>query len=424
MGNRREGAKMIGDFKGLLRSLNAYKAFAAYNMVLIHAVSIMHPILAPLGYVQNDHVRGSMLRGFFSMTLPVLAGFFMRHLLGPYLKNGKLTADLKSQLKNMILAVLMLEGIRLYTITFDIGWVFSWQVLHFIALSVIVTYFCLRRGTRFLLGFLVADILLAFIVPLLTNQLSASMNFPKSVIGLWFWLKIFSLGALLAWASWWWKRNYLYSLVSFLAGCGLMYFFGFGDPENLKSFILLPPGILSYVPGTRNYWPFLPFYPLFLAGFFFRSFFFDIGNRRWHLPITLAIAAGGILGGIVGFSGVEIGVDNAFNAEIFRRGVPGTLVFIAVFYFSWMGLYYLLRGHRFRVIDRFIRWGGNVLTLYLTHTILFVLLRECLTKNPQLVTHIGGLGGLYILLHLVYVLSVYLSYNLVKFFNSRSKVNR
>lgn len=412
---------MIGDFKGLLRSLNAYKAFAAYNMVLIHAVSIMHPVLAPLGYGDRQ-VRGSMLRGFFSMTLPVIAGFYMRHLIGPYLENGRLRIDLSERMKTLVFSLLALEAIRLYTITFDLGWIFSWQVLHFIGLSVLVTYFCLKRGEKFLMGILLADIVLALILPPSIDQL-ASLEISPEILQWGSWIKSILFGALLARGAWMWKKNYFLSAMFLLAGMALMHFFGFRDPQNLTSFILLPAGIFSQVPGTRNFWPFLPFFPLFLFGYFLRFFLFDIKNQRWFLPLTAIVGIGGIIGLYLGFLSPDLKVlpTNAFSLEIFRRGLPGTMLFMSIFYFSWLGFYFLLKSHRFLWLDKWTQRAGNVLTLYLIHTLLYVLLKMFFLKIPELVNRYMGLGQMYLLLHVVYVLSVYLSYNFVRISNLRRK---
>ncbi len=325
-------------------------------------------------------------------------------------------------MKNLVFSLIALEAIRLYTITFDPGWMFSWQVLHFIGLSIVVTYLCLKRGEKFLLAILILDLVLAVILPRYVDHLSAHEFSPAAL--LWGgWIQSICLGVLMAWGMWIGKKNYFLSAVAFLIGSAVMHFFGFREPQNLTSFILLPVGIFSQVEGTRNFWPFLPFFPLFLFGYFLRSFLFDIKNQRWFIPMTAMMALAGAIGLYMGFLDPDLQVlpTNAFSFEIFRRGLPGTMLFMSIFYFGWLGFYLLLKSDRFLWLDKWIQRAGNVLTLYMIHTFLYVLLKIFLLNHPEAVNRYMNLGLMILLLHLVYVLSVYLSYNFVRISNSRRK---
>lgn len=409
---------MVGDYKGLLRGLNLYKIFAAYNMVLIHGVSIMHPVLIHFGYVENNHLRTSMLRGMFSMTLPLLAGFYLRHLVGPFFEEGKLTLSLRSQLPRLIFWIFTIEAIRLFSITGSVGWIFSWQVLHFIGLSSLVTYFALKTG-RWGLAIAVClsslgHYLISSLCGPLVIQMTSVSEFQLQFAG---WIFSF-LGASLAALGVWiyGKKNIVLTLTIFFGFFLVLTFFVHPEKENLVSLLNLPLGMFIPVKGDRNFWPFLAFYPLFVSGYFFRSFFFDLKNARYFLPLTALVAFLGVTSfyfGIVN-SGIDTGVANAMSFEVFQRGIPGTLVLISTAYFGWMFFYYLLRNNRFLWIDPWFRRSGNVLTIYVIHTVLFVLLRDVLLRNLDWVKENGSLLGIYFILHLIYGVSVFLSYTMVK----------
>ncbi len=409
---------MVGDHKGLLRSLNLYKIFAAYNMVLIHGLSILHPVLVHFGYVENDHIRVSMLRGMFSMTLPAIAGIYFRHLVGPFLENGRLTLSLKSEFPKMIFWVFVIEAIRLLTITGDPGWIYSWQVLHFIALSTLVTYFALRKGTRALILTVILSVAFgAILPPLLRPYIFKMTTVTKDQLEIA--TLIFSLltGAIAAIGVRVYRKNSFWLQISMgLILTALTKYFIHPTPENLVSFLNLPVSALVPIQGNLNFWPFLNFYPLFISGYFLRGFFFDLKNMRFFLPLTTFVAC---LGGFAFYlgvvkSGVDVGVANAISFEVFQRGFAGTIVLISTFYFGWLLSYFLLKGGRFPWIDPWFPRAGSVLTIYVLHTLLFVLLRDYLMKNIEWAKDHGNLLFIYVILHLIYGVSVYLSYTMVK----------
>lgn len=405
---------MIGDHRNLLRSFNIYKVFATYNMVLVHGVSMLLGFLSTSGFFEEGHSGLSFIRAAFSMTIPAFAGFYFRHTVGPFLKDHRLTLPVLPLMVPVVFGALTLELLRQLLMKGNLAYSFSWHSLHFCALSVVVSLFLMKRDVRLLP--VLAVLCLAtgkFLEALWPWRPLRSGELPEAglLISGFLWAALFAV----IFSFWWsrWKPRSRSTIIVFLSVFVAAFFCIKDDARALTTFANLPYSMFFLFPGDQNFWPFVNFFPLFLSGFFLRGFLFNFDYRRWFIP-SVAVAVLLLAVGIA--SSHSLGIENSRHHTIHREAFSPTglqvLGLAAFFYLSWIVLYYLTRNNKLSFLDRWVEWTGSVLVIYVVHTCLYALTARALSLAGYTS---GSLLISYLILHFVYVFSVFLSYTISRY---------
>lgn len=423
---------VIGDHKGLFRGLNLFKVFAAYNMVLVHGAAILFPLLVPLGYVEQNHIRLSFLRGIFSMTLPAIAGFYFRHILGPYLRGEKLSLKLSSHFGSLFFWTFFLEALRIVFVARNVDHIFAWQVLHFIFLAVVVTYILLRVHKWLPVAVVLASYpVLKWGAPLVAEVAftSATVSPLQLVIASWVYAGLFGLLAGLGVYLWSGKR--LLSVGVLLVSGVAMQWHIADHREALVGFMNMGASAFFPLRGGGHSWSFFLFYPLFMVGYYLRTFLFE---RKFETYFGVTSAAVFLSSGLAFYFGivrssVDITQGRVLSQEAFLIHPLGVVFLSGVFYFGLVLSYFILRGERFKSWDPWLHKMGGILSLYVIHTAVFVVAKDVLVAAPEFVKKYGNLVSFYVLMHVLYVVSLILSYGVAKLTDygmlvrARSKMN-
>ena len=400
----------IEENRDLYRSFEIYKAFAVYNMVILHGLAMLIGLFSAEAYHELGHHGLRFIRSAFSMTLPIYAGFYLRHFIGPFLSQHRLQISIGHLSVRIVYLAFLIEAVRQFLMRWHLRHSFSWHSLHFCALAFFVSVVLAKRDTRLLGGVTILLLLIrAFLPDPSFTVLDLSHTGYEVTALLWG----LSFG-LLAW-GWALPRKRMplsMKLVPILLLSLLGYFIIAGDRQELLSFFRLPYSAFFLVKGDSNYWPLLIFYPFFTAGYFFRSILFDIQKKFLFLPL-LFIACIGVA---LSYSQLpELSQVMARGSTIQREAfsMPSVHVFgiMSFFFVGWSVTYLIFRKDRFPWIDNWVRWTGSVILVYVVHTAIYALtVRLLMTIDyPR-----SSILFLYSILHIGYFISLGICYHLQK----------
>ena len=393
--------------------------------------SFRHPIHYPNLFLEWIAV----FRAFSAILLPLFAGVYLRAKLGPFVKANQLPQNWFVEGIKFLFIAILLEGLRLSSLSYNLNYFFNWQALEFIALAMLITYGLLRIH-KYAIYF--AAFLVMVLRPLISNLLK---NFEFSISA----LSDFQLH----FASWVWSISLslflffaFFSLLKvplfkhrdqqkqiFLAtgglGCFLLALYYqpmiLQDHRALQSFINLPYALLLPASHGDHYWPLVIFYPVVVFGYFLREFLFDLKYSKYFLPFSLLATAYFIyvlVGPLRDFlNGLDI--NNVFTTELFRINAELMLGLLIGFYLTVVMIYFLIKGRSLKWLDQYCYYSRSVLAIYMTHPIIAVVFRELFPF--EIIDKLGSseMSGYIVILgvlHLVYFVSLIISHHVARLF--------
>ncbi|GEM_PF-5573772 len=322
--------------------------------------------------------------GFFSVSLPALAGSSLRSFLDKYLVGGKvLNYDFKDILK-VGLFLMILESLKNVLIHEPLMF-FSWDVLHFISLSFIIIVWLLSKwGSRSLIFFTCASLFIGATIP---QWLSSDSGSPALRALLWFsktllWTFVSVLPSFLILS---WMRRLLRNRP--LAPAQKALYFGIGLSLGLliaaaiafflKDLVFFKKisetaflAMLFRVPQTFGHlWPLFPWFTLVGAGFILHDFFLVSKNRTRNLWLGLVISLS-VFAGFFFFLFQDYRVmmvkDHYFSSTFFRAPVTVILGILSFYSFVFIActLFFLRYEFHSKVIYNFSR---GLLFFYFVH---------------------------------------------------------
>ncbi|RPJ76362.1 MAG: hypothetical protein EHM20_07570, partial [Alphaproteobacteria bacterium] len=212
----------------------------------------------------------SML-GFFAMSIPVTAGAVLRIELRPNFSKGFFHSVPTRRIFKMSLVLVLLESLK-DLIVFGGPAFFSWNVLHFIALSLAVTVLIVERTKK--INGITLLVIISFFIPFFTAELSriflqsfesqAFYSFLK--FGKMAYLVFVAISIAIAFKKF--RGNQLKFTLALILLIGLYTWNGATNWRTFwQTFGSLPLGALLPTVSTRHLWPFFPNYFLFGTGF-------------------------------------------------------------------------------------------------------------------------------------------------------------
>lgn len=288
--------------------------------------------------------------GFFSVSLPALAGSSLRSFLDKYLVGGKvLNYDFKDILK-VGLFLMILESVK-NVLIYEPLMFFSWDVLHFISLSFIIIVWLLSRwGSRSLVAFSFASLVIGATVPAWLSSESGSTVLQAllwlSKALLWTFVLVapsfFILSGL---------RKYLQSrplarskkTLYISLGLSMGVLIAAGIAIVMKDLVFFKRisestflAMLFRVPQTFGHlWPLFPWFTLVGAGFILHDFYLTAKNRTRNLWLGLVISLAVFLGFFFFlFQDYRVMMvkDHYFSSTFFRA--PATVILGILSFYS------------------------------------------------------------------------------------------
>lgn len=398
---------MIEENRDLNRSFEIYKAFAVYNMVIVHGLAMLIGLFPTEAYHELGHHGLRFIRSAFSMTLPIFAGFYLRHFIGPFLQDHRLGIKLQNIIIRIVYMAFIIEAVRQFLMRWHFRHSFSWHSLHFCALSFLISVLLAKKDSRLIGLFAIFLLVLRLLFPDPTFSMGELSELELQMTAI-LWGASFGV---LAWGWSFQKKElkagfkYLPLILISVFGCYIIS----NDHRELRNFYHLPYSMLFLMKADASYWPLTVFFPFFAAGYFFRSILFDIRKKYLFFPLLIFSC----LGVLISYLNLpELSQELARGPTIRREafGMPPVHVIgiISFFYLSWSITYLIFRKNRFHAVDRWVKWTGSVILVYVIHTALFTLTVKFLTtiNYPE-----SSLVFLYFLLHIIYVISLVICYH-------------
>ena len=414
--------KVIGDYRGLSRALAICKTIAAYNMVYVHGSTLLAGSILILNMQNYRWLPLAMFRGLSSICLPAFAGYYVRAELGPELSMGRVSKRHLKRAADFFMLAIALEALRLVTTTLNPSFSLSWQALHFIALSMFVTYAILSFSPRLLPLFFILVLALRWPLELvLTPPRPDLSNLVVHELLAWIWRGVLCAGVVFVVYRATQAKLWVGLLIGVLLA-SLLLFFKIPNERGLLSFAALPFSIWLPNAADDNYWSFFVCFPVFMFGYFARAFLFDLKYRRWWPLLNLVSAVLAIRFFMFGFTSLErlIPERASFSKLSFAMPTLDILGLCAVNYFIFLAIYYFMRNRELGRAAVLVQASRSVLMLYLVHEIIFVGLRfvfpfHWLDAKSETV----NLVVILILIHAGYFISLALSNFLVGFIERR-----
>ncbi len=397
-------------------------------MVIIHGAYLFNVTKCTGLTYENWTLQNlSGLRGFFSLCLPALAGFYLRGQVGPYLDigKGKLPPKFIYLGFHFLFWAFLLEGLRVYLVTFKLSYFFFWEPLHFIALSMIVSYACLILEPRLmtllpLLLFMGREFAFKFGRNFEIHSLSDTALQVMAVLWSLCLAVLFATTLRIKIAA---KYKKIVPPLFFGICVIFAYRYIAGNTRTLLNFANLPLDILVPRIEGDNWWSFVGFFPIFTAGYFLRAIF---TGQRSSLIASLVFSLSlfySIYFWVFKLSKFRQALSNTtlYSKELFMMD-NGTLVgVISLFFMTIFLIYFLLNFFKMRFLEKLAYWSRNIIVLYLMHGFIFMLFVRFFPFKPMFrmipdstsfLSHEHFVPFLvyYMILHLVYFLSLYLSH--------------
>jgi len=301
---------------------------------------------------------GYLLIGFFSICLPALAGSSLRAMLDKFFVGGKvLNYDIKSMIM-MALSLCFFESVKNAIVYGPLAFL-SWDVLHFIALSmVIITYLLIRWGVRGLYTFTVLSVLIGILGPLWLSSAGPGTEAALLLLvgakyiarGL-----VFTVPTILAFffmvsiptSKKYFPWPVLYTIATFL-GVVSTYFIWMSFKDQVFFRLIgetMPLAMFFRLPQTSGHlWPLFPWFALVAAGFILSDLYQRANNKERMIKTMLAVSVGTfVLFYIFAFQDYrDLMVDrHYFSSKVFSAPITvivGMLSFYATLFslFTWI----------------------------------------------------------------------------------------
>lgn len=426
-----------GDYKNLNKTFALLKCFAAYNMVIVQG-TLLFSYRIPIHYPNVTFEWIAVFRAFAAILLPLFAGVYLRTKLGPFLKTKQLPPNWLKEGFEFLLIAILLEGLRLSSLSYNLNYFFNWQALEFIALAMLITYGLLKIHKY---AIYVAAILVMFLRPWVSRWLEnfdfsiSTLNSSQLYLVSWIWSISLSLLLFLTFfillKAPFFKRRAQAKQILFatgILGCFLLALFYqpviLLDHRALQSFINLPYALLLPTSHGDHYWPLIVFYPVVVFGYFLREFLFDLKYRKYFLSFSLLTAVYFIYFLVAPLKDFlsALDINNVFTTELFRINPPLMLGLLSGFYLAVLMVHLLIKGRSLKWVDSFCYYSRSVLVIYLTHPIIAVVFRDLFPfeitdklGSSEMSRYLIILG----VLHLVYFVSLIISHNVARLFERK-----
>lgn len=369
--------------------LDFFKLLGAVTMCLAHTGMFLSRGLGVAQPEPHSHLGYDLyiLIGFFSVSLPALAGSSLRSFLDKYLVGGKILNYDFADIIKVGLFLMILESIKNVLIHEPLMF-FSWDVLHFISLSfVIIVWLLSRWGSRALAVFSIASVLIGATVPpwLSSDSGGAVLQLILLVSKILLWsLVLLSPAAVFLFWSYKFQKNRPYFsstrkllltgasfATGLLLGGGLWFFLKdqvFFKQISEVAFLAM----LFRVPQTFGHlWPLFPWFTLVGGGFILQDFFSNAKNRTRNLWLGLFLS----LAIFIGFFfflfqdyRVMMVKDHYFSSTFFRA--PATVILGILSFYSAVYIASTLFFRRFEFHSKVIyNFSRGLLFFYFVHFI-------------------------------------------------------
>jgi hypothetical protein len=397
----------------LFRGLELLKAFCAYNMVMVHAVSVLVWTTQSETFFGTHHHGLEFIRASFSMLLPAFAGFYTRHFIGPVVADKSARFPIAAISFRLIYFATLLEFIRQLLMRLKLDTSFTWASLHFCALAAIITLVLASRRTLFVLLACVLCVPLRYFYQSWMSDYPINPGLATLTQFSWEpWAWGFLLG-FLVWGFGWQRRKYPLAWIGGAITILLGHFIIQHDTIALGNIHNLPYSIFLLAPKDNNFWPLLVFYPLFACGYFCREYGFKVISPMLRYASWLC-ASGIVLFAIWQLPTLGLNLDHDKIIHRAAFDLPALAVFAlgAYFYLMWQLASFLVPYIPTKLVHPWLKWNRSVLTLYVTHLGVVSLVGWTMRTFGL---RCEGLFSFYLLLHGVYVLSLVVAYNLSRF---------
>lgn len=384
--------------------LNFLKGVCAYNMVIVHAAAFLVGRLPSGSELAKLIFDAQTFRASFSMLLPAFAGFYLRHSMGPWLGQGHRQWPSLAFISRLALGAMLIEAARQFLMYLSIDKIFTWSSLHFCSLSAVVCLIASRWGTiavlaaagmTMFLRIALSSFTPTFLIPLAQHP---PPSLPFAVLG---WGVCF--GAMCAGAYKLTGRSrgtVLIGIAATLLGMCLAQ----TSPVAQLNLHNLPFSIFLLFPQDNNHWPFLVFFPLFVAGFFAR----DLGVRA--LSASQRVALLGVCLVLLSSAIYDLYLHQVsspgglvIQRSVFDLPIVVVLGLGAHFYLSWRACSWLTAYLPKQAVRMWLRWNETTLTLYVIHTGVVALTTWTMV---QLDWHFASLISFQLALHGIYIVSL------------------
>jgi hypothetical protein len=325
--------------------LDFFKVLGAIGMVLAHCgLFISRTMNVSQPTPQNTIVYDMyLLIGFFSICLPALAGSSLRVLLDKYIVGNRvLNYDFREVLL-IAVTLMVLESVK-NTLVHHSMFSFGWDVLHFIALSLVITAaLMVKWGQKAVWIFTVLMMAVGALVPAFLSgpdaapalsvilQLSALIFkvlilLGPSIFCLWFVLKVVPRPASMTAF-----RKALILSSGLIAGIAVSMFFwnAFSSSFLFKRVAeSLPAGALFALPQALGHmWPLAPWYALVGVGFILSDLVMKSSNKQktsWQiLAVSLLVFIAFLIWGFDDYKNLML-EKHYFSSKVFTA--PLTVV--------------------------------------------------------------------------------------------------
>lgn len=381
--------------------LDFFKLLGAIAMCLAHSGMFLS---RGIGYAQprpTSHWGFDfyLLIGFFSLSIPALAGGALRSLMNKYYVDGKiLNYDFREILK-IAFSLMLLESVK-NAIAYDRLMFFSWDVLHFISLSFLLTIFILIRwGAAALYAFCAFSLIVGAVVPAWLSSPSGAATLDYLVFLSRASLRLLILVVPCGLFCWWGRRllqkattvsflkialTYLICLVLGFSVTTLTWYW-LGDLVFFRKISeLMPLAMFFKLPPTFGHlWPLFPWFTLVGGGFLLNDIYVRAQNKTRTLWIIFALSfTVFFLFFMFGFEHYRtLMVDrHYFSNKVFSASpvvIVGILGFYATLFAVWTLLFNAIRFHS-KIIYNISR---GLLLFYFIHFILAFFLYHAFGDN-------------------------------------------
>ena len=407
-------------------------------MVFVHGATILAREIPNINFVTWKFMDFSIFRGFASLCLPLFAGFFIRQEIGPYIKNHRIPGHFFVRGLEFFMIAVTIEALRLTTVLLSPAFMFNWHALQFISVAMLIVYGLAYVDERLVALFTFLTLTLRY--PLqnffhdydlngaaltVSESQNTAIAWAASLGGVTFWLlvKVIRPNLRLDFSS---SRISLVAaaLISLVLSCfGYQYILE--HQRSLNSFANLPYSIFFPSLKDDNYWSMFVCFPIFAAGYFARSILFSAKNIRygvWINAVAVISAVHFLTYRVTEFES-KVSEKAAFSKAMFAVDSSMILGFLSVSYLGFVFLYYYCRSRPTPWLDKLTYYSRSVLVIYIVHGIVFVIVRVSVPFSIiQKITPFEGILFVYLVIHICYVASLYLSHQITKILERRRAV--